>query len=171
MVDMLAAVYWYDEALQAGLRANGWASLSRTHSMIFTNMSAGVCRPTQLARNIGISRQAISHALAEMEAAGLVTLGPDPDDRRAQRAAFSPQSAAIRRDAVKIFDTIDAVLASRVGARDVQHLKEIFSRDWGASPAEIVATAFGSPPPAPKRRGRPPRSPRAKPQPIEPSRS
>lgn len=158
MVDLVTAVYWIDDALQSGLRARGWPPLTRMQSLILVNVAGGVQRGSALARNLGVTRQAMSQTLAEMEARGLVKLIPDPQDRRAQLVTFETESSAIRYDAVAILETIDAILTSRIGAKRAEALREAAAYDWGPSPVEAVAIASGATPPAPKRRGRPPGS-------------
>lgn len=67
MRGLLHGFYWCDESLQNLLKAAGKPELSRTRSMIMVNISDGITRPADLARNIGISRQAIQQTLVEME--------------------------------------------------------------------------------------------------------
>ena len=88
MVDLLSAVYWFDEALQAGLAASGWSQVTRIQSMALANIASGTHRATQLARNLGVSRQAVSQTLAEMEARGLIRTTLDPEDKRALVVSF-----------------------------------------------------------------------------------
>lgn len=72
MMDLLRALYWVDEGLQNGLRAHGRRNLSRSQSLVLLNIAFGVHRASVLATNIGISRQAISQMLAEMQKAKLI---------------------------------------------------------------------------------------------------
>ena len=60
------ALYWVDESLQASLEAAGWARMNRSRSMIMLNVTAGINRPADIARNLGVSRQAIHQILQGM---------------------------------------------------------------------------------------------------------
>ena len=155
MINLVSAVHWFDEALQAGLAARGWTSVTRIQSLVLANLATGVNRATRLARNLGVSRQAMSQTLAEMEDRGLVIVSPDPDDKRARLVSFSPHSAGIRDDAIMILKVVEATLASRIGARRLDDLKDAAAADWGPSPVEIVTAAAGAPLPPRKPRGRP----------------
>lgn len=155
MVNLLSAVYWFDDALQAGLEARGWPKVTRVQSLILANIAAGVNRGAQLARNLGVTRQAISQTLADMEARGLVVTRQDPDDKRARLVGFSERSAPIRDDAVATLKLIEATLGSRIGASRLETLKDLAASDWGASPVDIVTAAAGVPAPERKPRGRP----------------
>lgn len=131
MMDILRALYWVDESLQNGLKAHGWPDVSRAQSLILLNIAFGVVRASAVAHNLGISRQAISQMLAEMQRSGLVEMRPDPNDRRAQIVVFSRASASLRDDAMKILDEIEDSLIERVGKRRFFALREALGMDWG----------------------------------------
>ena len=134
MMDLLRGLYWIDEALQHGLQAHGWNNVSRSQSLILVNVASGVHRASQLANNLGISRQAISQMLAEMQNNGLLELEPDPTDRRAQRVSFSRRSSRLRDDAMHILESIETELAKRLGKRRMDALREALATSWGTLP-------------------------------------
>lgn len=151
MIDLLSAVYWFDEALQAALKSHGWGEVTRAQSLVLSNIAAGVHRASNLARNLGVSRQAISQMLSEMEARGLVVIKPDEKDRRAQVVTFSAASFPIRDDAMNILWRIEDELASRIGQARIRNLRETLQLDWGEPPAEAAMGATtGEKTPAPK---------------------
>jgi DNA-binding MarR family transcriptional regulator len=132
MRGLLHAYYWADESLQNLLRSSGWPTLSPSQSMIMVNVSDGVTRPAELARRLGVSRQAIQQTLAEMEKMGLLDLRRDPDDARAKIVQFSPKGASIQRAAQESIRTIDAELARRLGREDFRKFREtLLEKDWG----------------------------------------
>lgn len=125
------ALFWMDESLQASLEAAGWERMNRTRSMIMLNISAGINRPAQLARNLGVSRQAIHQLLQGMKEEGLLELVPDPDDKRAKVVKFSAQSDGIRQAAQDAILAIETELASRIGKQAFANLKKTLALDWG----------------------------------------
>jgi len=132
MRGLLHAYYWADESLQNLLRAEGWPTLPRTQSTIMVNVADGCTRPSELARRLGITRQAIQQTIAEMEAIGLVQLSPDPDDARAKIVEFSPKGASIQRAALRAIRALDAELEKRLGKREFDILKRVLlEKDWG----------------------------------------
>lgn len=131
MRGLLHAYYWCDESLQNSMRKAGLPPLSRTQSMIMVNISDGITRPSDLARNIGISRQAIQQTLVEMEKSGLITLAPDPADGRAKIVKFSRRGTGIGKIAFDALDEIEAELTRRLGVRAVKQVKELLFKDWG----------------------------------------
>lgn len=128
---LLQSYYWCDEGLQNSLEAAGFPRLSRTRSMLMVNIANGITRPSDLARNIGISRQAIQQTLVEMERDGLVTMVQDPNDGRAKIVQFSRRGAGIGKAAFAAFDAIERALADRLGADAVEQLRQTLFMDWG----------------------------------------
>src|SRR3546814_9704006 len=86
MSGLLHAFYWMDEGLQNHLRAAGMPAVSRTQSLIMTNVADGVTRPAELARRLGISRQAVQQLLADLQTRGLIELVADPADARDRKS-------------------------------------------------------------------------------------
>jgi len=99
--------------------------------MIMVNIADGIRRPSDLARDIGITRQAIHQTLVEMERDGLITLVPDPTDGRAKIVRFSRRGAGIGRAALAAMEQIEAELVQRLGGSTVGSLREMVFRDRG----------------------------------------
>src|SRR5260370_16910812 len=92
MVDLLAAVYWFDDALQSGLKTKGWSEVTRAQSLVLANMTAGVQRASQLAKNLGVSHQPMSQTLAPIQTRGLIPVDADPSDPRTKLLNFTLHS-------------------------------------------------------------------------------
>lgn len=134
MMNLMGALYWFDEALQSHIRAEGWPEVSRAQSLLLANIAAGEHRATRLARNLGVSRQAISQMLADMEARSLIAVEQDPDDKRARVVNFHPDAAPLRETARRVLADMEAELGRRIGAKALASLREALSADWGPSP-------------------------------------
>lgn len=130
---LLHAVYWFDEGLQDHFEAAGWPRMSRTKSMILINVSDGVTRPIQIAKNMGITRQAVHLALEELRKQGLVQIEPDPDDKRAKLVSFVAErdGESMREEGLRSLHRIESVLEKRIGSKRYAELKEVMSADWG----------------------------------------
>lgn len=132
MRGLLHAYYWVDESLQNHLKASGWPRVSRTQSMIMVNISDGIARPVDLARNLGISRQAVQQVLADMEKQGLIHLVADPQDARAKVVRFSSRGRGIGEAAQSAIAAIDREIETRLGAPLFAKMREaLLERDWG----------------------------------------
>lgn len=134
MMDLMRAFYWFDEGLQSALAARGWQHVSRSQSITLANIALGIHRPADLARNLGVSRQAVSNMLQDMGEQGLIAVTPDPTDKRAQLVNFSESSAQLRADALDILGRLEATIGERISAESLTALRGALSKDWGSVP-------------------------------------
>jgi len=134
MIHLLRAVYWYDEALQSNLRRDGWPTPTRTQSMLFANIAMGETRPARLAANLGITRQSMSQLIATLVERNILVAEPDPQDRRAQKITFHPDSAPLRHAAEMVMKGLHQHLGTRLGADHLRALDGAISMDWGPVP-------------------------------------
>ncbi|HVK42205.1 MAG TPA: MarR family winged helix-turn-helix transcriptional regulator [Phenylobacterium sp.] len=131
IVPLLQAFCWFDDGLQSYLQSKGWSHVTRPQSMVMANVAIGVRKPSDIARNMGISRQAAHTTINQMVAMGMLELRQDKDDRRSKIVAVSGDGLAMRRDADQVMEALIAELRRRIGARNVENLMRAFSADWG----------------------------------------
>ncbi|RIA37968.1 MarR family transcriptional regulator [Hephaestia caeni] len=134
MVNILQAFYWFDEALQAAMKAQGVTSLNRTQSLVLSVIANGEHRASRIARQLGISRQAINQVLNSLNALGIIVSRPDPKDSRALLVEFSEEAAVLREVGIKALQRIENELAGRIGADKVDGLREALAVEWGPPP-------------------------------------
>jgi DNA-binding MarR family transcriptional regulator len=131
MRGLLRAYYWMDESLQNGLIEAGFQPRTRTQTMILINISNGITRAAELARVLGVSRQAIQQQINELERDDLVTQIPDAEDRRANRIVFSERGSELITAALASLRQAEQALALRLGYDAVRHLRNALTADWG----------------------------------------
>ena len=131
MRGLLRAYYWMDESLQNGLQQAGYPPRTRTQTMILINIADGVTRAAELARVLGVSRQAIQQQINELERDELVTQIPDPTDRRANRIVFSEKGSQLINAALATLRQAEQALAMRLGYETVSGLRRALMTDWG----------------------------------------
>ncbi|MGH6780885.1 MAG: MarR family winged helix-turn-helix transcriptional regulator [Sphingomonadaceae bacterium] len=122
---------WLDEGLQGRLHDRGWPDVSRPQSMVMTNIVSGIVRPSDIARNLGVSRQAIHRTINQMVNLGIVKLDPDPDDRRHMIVSLTDTGARMRQDAQRAMDALTGQLADRLGKDRFDALLATLEADWG----------------------------------------
>ena len=140
MWGLLQAFTWMDRCLQQNLAARGWQPLSRTESEIMLFVDRGVTSPVDIARALGVSRQAINQATKALIERGLIALDADPSDGRRKVLTFPPSGEAIGRDAVEIIRGMERELERRLGKRRLDALRTAVKEGWGDLP-EIGSTA------------------------------
>ena len=141
IVPLLQGFIWLDEGLQTYLRAQGWPSVTRPQSMVMTTVILGVTRPSEIARNLGISRQAVHTTINGMVEIGLLALADDPSDRRSKIVVISEQGMRMREHARQAVILMRQELARRIGADKLDALRDALAADWGEPMAFEAAPA------------------------------
>lgn len=136
---------WMDEGLQARLHDRGWPDVSRPQSMVMTNIVSGIVRPSDIARNLGVSRQAIHSTINQMVKLGIVQLETDPDDRRHMILSLTETGARMRQDAQRAMDTLTAQIADALGQDRFDALLAALESDWGDNIERAPAPAARKP--------------------------
>ncbi|NIJ41193.1 DNA-binding MarR family transcriptional regulator [Parvibaculum indicum] len=143
MIRLSGLLFWFDESLQASLAKAGYRPVTRTQSMFLLCLAAGENRPSRLATMLGVSRQAVSHVIAELSRRGLITLAVDPEDARGRIVEYSDGADDLRQAAHIAVSELEKLLRRRIGADAFKSLREGLAHDWG-EPVVIDV-----PPPAP----------------------
>ena len=130
MMHLFQRFCWLDERLQARLHDRGWPDVSRSQSMVMINIVAGVTRPSDIARRLGVSRQAIHTTVAQMIDKGIVTLTPDPEDARHKRLTLTPFGEKMRADAQAAMAALTDQIAGTIGQDRFAALLDALSTDW-----------------------------------------
>ena len=97
-------------------------------------VGAGIDRPSEIARQLRLSRQAIHKATRVLVERKLIALEDDPRDGRGVVIVFSAEGAAQRRDAEEIVLQLERELEARIGKRLIEACASTLGRDWGDPP-------------------------------------
>jgi DNA-binding MarR family transcriptional regulator len=85
----------FERVLPEGLSLAGFGVLNH-----FVRLARDEERPTQLARNFQVTKGAMTNTLQRLEAAGFITLSPDPEDGRGKIARITRAGRAAREQAI-----------------------------------------------------------------------
>jgi len=77
------------------LHENGFDDLEAAHLVVLQYPGPQGKRPSELAAELQISKQALNYLLGGLERLGYLERRPDPDDRRSKRIALTPKGLAI----------------------------------------------------------------------------
>jgi len=132
LLNLLSGFYWLDEGLQSYIRARGWPAVTRPQSMVMANVVMGVRYPSEIARRLGISRQAIHTTLKTMSDMNMVKLVDDPNNMRVKVVQLTEMGEAMRRDAQQAMKLMTEELIRRIGQDAFDQTAATLARDWGA---------------------------------------
>lgn len=136
---LLEGFEWFDDGLQSGLQAAGWEPVTRAESMVIMHVLTGTRRPTEIARALRLSRQAVHSTIGALVERGFFELADDPADGRVKLVVLSERGRAMFNDANAIVDGLAAALEARIGKRRMRALREAFEMDWGSPPVVPIA--------------------------------
>ncbi|MCA9712939.1 MAG: MarR family transcriptional regulator, partial [Myxococcales bacterium] len=85
---------WNELAIQRIRVMTGQELLRPSHMALFPHIDLEGTRQVELARRLGISKQAVGIMIADLEAMGVVERVADPRDRRAKLICFSEAGRA-----------------------------------------------------------------------------
>ena len=137
LIDLLLRGFrWFEDGLLSRLDEAGWPEITRAHSLVFAHLDQEGTRPSELAKRIGISRQAVYQTLGELVELGLIAIVPDPASRRSKLVVLTPTGKTTVGSAHAVFSELEDALAERIGRASVNELRRVLEADWGrpASP-------------------------------------
>lgn len=101
------------EALQAHLVAAGFDDHRVVHHNVMAHVTYEGIRLTELAARAGITKQAMSELVIDLERLGYLMRTADPDDRRAKLIGFTDKGRAAVREATRTFAEMESALGER----------------------------------------------------------
>ena len=112
----------------AQVRTEGFDDLRLHHFLnVFRFMEPGGARPARLAEAAGVTPQAMSLVLTELEDLGYVRRGPDPADRRSQLVTWSDRGMAAGAVVEGWYMDLEKRLAEEVGATAVDAARRVLA--------------------------------------------
>ena len=112
-----------DEAVRR-LGAAGHPELRISHGFLVQHVVDGPRPIGELAERMGVTQQAASKAVGELERLGYLQRSPDPDDARVRRVGLTARGAQAVALTREIRAGIEGELAELIGERRVAELKE-----------------------------------------------
>jgi DNA-binding MarR family transcriptional regulator len=119
----LAAVFagWaLADEVQRRIAADGLDDLRFADGVVFQHLVAGPRTIGSLAERLGVTQQAASKAVADLERRGYVRREADPVDRRARRVGLTDRGDAAIEAGRRHRAAVAAELAERLGAERVE---------------------------------------------------
>jgi DNA-binding MarR family transcriptional regulator len=124
----------FEQRLLAGLREAGETEMRPKYNAALRYLDEEGTRATVLAERSGLTRQALSQIVDEMEAAGYVTRLPDPGDRRAKLVVYTERGLRAFRDSRRVIAEIERDYERRLGKSGYRELRAALAAIRGEIP-------------------------------------
>lgn len=107
----------------------GGPVVREAHTRLFPHLLAeGGIRITELAKSLGVTKQAVQPLVAELTELGIVRLEADPLDARARRVLLTDHGIAAMVHGTGVLLRVEAQVAAQLSSRDVAQLKRALAR-------------------------------------------
>jgi DNA-binding MarR family transcriptional regulator len=121
---LLRAVRAVNEQVIGRLAALGHPEVRGPHTAVFANLDPGGTRAVMLAERAGMTRQAMSALIRELETAGYLQVNPDPADGRAALVRLTARGEKFCSDAAAVITDLEAEWARHLGDADLTRLRK-----------------------------------------------
>ncbi|HLM17315.1 MAG TPA: MarR family transcriptional regulator [Acidimicrobiia bacterium] len=112
----------------ADLHAAGFTDLVDAHMAVLRYPGPHGQRPSDLAAELGMSKQAVNYLLGALEQSGYVRRADDPDDKRSRRVELTDRGETVRRTIRATVADIESELAGELGDRAFERLRALLVR-------------------------------------------
>ncbi|NKZ03087.1 MarR family winged helix-turn-helix transcriptional regulator [Actinomadura latina] len=115
------------DRIQRRLAAEGFADLRFNDGVVIQHVVAGPLSITALAERMGVTQQAASKAVADLEARGVLARRRSAEDARAKLLHLTEHGQAAVRAARTLRAELDAELAARFGAERIAETRGLLA--------------------------------------------
>ncbi|MBK6923085.1 MAG: MarR family transcriptional regulator [Deltaproteobacteria bacterium] len=116
----------FDELAIARVRDRSGIDLRSAHTSLFPHIDLAGTRLTELARRLGVSKQAVAPLVDDLVEMGALERVPDPDDARAKLIVFAKRRGRVRiHDGLAVLGELEAEAAAAVGKDKLRTLHAI----------------------------------------------
>ena len=107
------------------LRARGFDGLEAAHQNVFQYPGPEGARPSELAAELGMSKQALNYMLGELERLGYLERLPDPEDTRSKRIALTARGSAAVKTMLDAVRAVEHDWRRELGAKEFEQLRAL----------------------------------------------
>jgi DNA-binding MarR family transcriptional regulator len=130
-LSLLKYFYWIELGIRSYLRSRNNLEFSRAEGLVIASILLGYSRPSDISRQLGVSRQAIHVTIQQMKKKGIVALSPDPDDGRIKQVVLTNLAKKMNDDGIVAMNLLWKELGKRLGHTYLSRAAKVLRTDWG----------------------------------------
>lgn len=127
---LLARSDWFAREIMSGVKRSEFAYITPAQSRLLVHMGGRPMPMPELARRLGISRQAVHKTVTELARRGILEIRDDPERRNAKLVVYTERGRQVNRAGAAIIDRIEDRIAARLGRARLDELKTLLEADW-----------------------------------------
>jgi DNA-binding MarR family transcriptional regulator len=116
------------DRMLAGLHERGYTDLIAAHLDVFQYPGPENQRPSELATQTRMSKQALNYLLGQLEQLGYLTREIDPSDQRSKRIRSTPRGRAAGKAIREIVQEVESEWAQQLGPRKFAQLRDLLAQ-------------------------------------------
>lgn len=116
------------ERMLAGLHERGFSDLIAAHLDVFQYPGPENQRPSDLAKQARMTKQALNYLLGQLDRLGYLTRGADDEDQRYKRVHLTARGQAVVRAVREIVLEVEADWEQQLGPRRFAQLRELLTQ-------------------------------------------
>lgn len=128
---LIQAHQWLSTSLLNLMHERGHRELTSAHLTFFNSLNCGMTHASDVARRMGITRQAVYKVTRELQRLGILDLVDDPEDGRQKIISMTKRGEQIALDARECLERVEAQLADQIGRRNLEVVRDALAKDWG----------------------------------------
>ena len=109
--------------MMANVASCGFEDMTPAFASLMPLLDATGARPTTLAQRAGITKQAISQLVRELEARGYVEQVPDSTDTRAKIVRLTKRGVALQAACAEVKHELQSIAIAKLGKSRVSRLR------------------------------------------------
>tara|TARA_B100000513_G_C11837776_1_gene164770 strand:- start:139 stop:600 length:462 start_codon:yes stop_codon:yes gene_type:complete len=129
---LVRAFRWFEEGLASDPDTAHLPRLSGSQFMTLASLDDDGTSIAELARRVGVTRQAMHQMIGEMERSALVDLVDSQTDRRVKLVKLALLGRTLDQKAATAIADLEKELTKRIGKQAVADLRKHLAADWGA---------------------------------------
>lgn len=122
---------WFEHRLREAFEEKGERDLGSADLKLIANLNCGSTYSSELARRLGVSRQAANKQVGNLVRKGLIVLQPIPKQRNTKSIVMTEKGRDLIRHAVEELNRREEELALQIGATKAAALRSALEAfDW-----------------------------------------